>query len=69
MRTHTLDKRLLHVKEAAAELGVHPSTLRRAIHHGELDAVRLGRGGRFRVSRDALERFLRPVTHENGDTR
>ena len=32
-------KSLLHVKEAAAELGVHPSTVRRAIHHGELDAV------------------------------
>ena len=69
MQTHALDKVLLRVKEAAAELGVHPSTVRRAIHHGELDAVRLGRGGRYRVSRDALERFLRPVARTEGDDR
>ena len=68
-RTHAFDKGLLHVKEAAAELDVHPSTIRRAIHGGELEAVRLGTRGGYRVTRDALERFLRPVTHENGDTR
>lgn len=52
---------LLHVKEAAAELGVHPSTVRRHIHEGDLAAVRLGEGGRYRISRRALEDFLRPV--------
>lgn len=56
----------LHVKEAAAQLGVHPSTVRRHIHDGDLEAVRLGRGGRYRVSRKALEDFLRPVTTTEG---
>jgi excisionase family DNA binding protein len=61
MQTYTFDKELLHVKQAAAELRVHPSTVRRAIHSGELDAVTLGTKGRYRVSRDALEQWLRPV--------
>jgi excisionase family DNA binding protein len=55
---------LLHVKEAAAELGVHPATLRRHIAEGDLEAVRLGRTGRYRVSRRALEAFLRPASGE-----
>ena len=50
----------MHVKEAAAELDVHPSTIRRAIHSGELGAVRLGPHGRVRVPREALAEFVRP---------
>ena len=42
-------------------LGVHESTVRRAIHNGELEALTLGERGRYRISRDALERFLRPA--------
>jgi excisionase family DNA binding protein len=61
MPTYTSDKDLLHVKQAAAELHVHPSTVRRAIHNGELEAVTLGHRGRYRIRRDALERWLRPV--------
>ena len=37
------------------------STVRRAIHNGELEALTLGERGRYRISRDALERFLRPA--------
>jgi excisionase family DNA binding protein len=61
MRTHEPAYELLHVKEAAAELGVHPGTIRRHIHAGDLEAVRLGDGGRYRVTRAALEEFLRPA--------
>jgi excisionase family DNA binding protein len=61
MQTNALDKRLLQVKEAASELGVHEATVRRAIAAGELEAVRLGPRGRYRVTTDALERFLQPV--------
>ena len=61
MQTHALDKELLHVKEAATVLGVHESTIRRAIHNGELEALTLGERGRYRVTRDAIERFLRPA--------
>lgn len=52
----------MHVKEAAAALGVHESTVRRAIHSGQLEALTLGEHGRYRISADALERFLRPAT-------
>lgn len=69
MRTHTLDKRLLHVKEAAAELAFTRRRCGERSTTASLMRCAPGRGGRFRVSRDALERFLRPVTHENGDTR
>jgi excisionase family DNA binding protein len=65
MLTHAHDKQYLHVKEAAAELDVHPSTIRRAIHSGELDAVRLGPNGRFRVPREALEEFVTPYVRRN----
>lgn len=61
MLTDTHDKALLHVKEAAVVLDVHPSTVRRHIAAGELDAVRLGPTGRFRVTREAIDRFLVPV--------
>lgn len=65
MHTHETHNELLHVKEAAAELGVHPTTLRRHIHDGDLEAVRLGRTGRYRVSRRALAAFLRPAGHSS----
>lgn len=53
---------LLHVKQAAHLLDCHPITVRRHIHDGTLEAVRLGPNGRLRIRREALEEFLRPVT-------
>jgi excisionase family DNA binding protein len=47
---------LVSVREVADQLGVHPETIRRLIHDGRLDAVRIGRV--LRVHRDALDRFL-----------
>jgi excisionase family DNA binding protein len=44
------------VREVADQLGVHPETIRRLIHDGRLDAVRVGRV--LRVHRDAVDRFL-----------
>jgi excisionase family DNA binding protein len=43
---------LYSVREVADRLGVHPETIRRLIHDGRLDAVRVGRvlrvdGGAF----------------------
>jgi excisionase family DNA binding protein len=64
MVTDTRNERLLHVKECALELGVHPSSIRRAIRTGELEALQLGRRGHYRVRRSALEDFLQPVTRE-----
>jgi excisionase family DNA binding protein len=47
---------LYSVREVAGQLGVHPETIRRLIHDGRLDAVRVGRV--LRVHRKAVEGFL-----------
>jgi excisionase family DNA binding protein len=47
---------LVSVREVADHLGVHPETIRRLIHDGRLDAVRVGRV--LRVHRAALDSFL-----------
>lgn len=53
-----MEKRTLSVREAAAILGVHHLTVRKAIARGELPGVRVGR--RVLVPRRALERLLEP---------
>jgi excisionase family DNA binding protein len=47
---------LYTVREVAGQLGVHPETIRRLIHDGRLDAVRVGRV--LRVHKQAVEGFL-----------
>jgi excisionase family DNA binding protein len=47
---------LYTVQEVADRLGVHPETIRRLIHGGRMEAVRVGRV--LRVHPDALETFL-----------
>jgi excisionase family DNA binding protein len=47
---------LISVREVAEQLGVHPETIRRLIHDGRLDAVRVGRV--LRVHRQAVDGFL-----------
>lgn len=47
---------LYSVREVAGRLGVHPETIRRLIHDGRLEAVRVGRV--LRVGAPELERFL-----------
>ena len=47
---------LVSVRDVADQLGVHPETIRRLIHDGRLDAVRVGRV--LRVHREAVDRFL-----------
>jgi excisionase family DNA binding protein len=47
---------LVSVREVADQLGVHPETIRRLIHEGRLDAVRVGRV--LRVHRAAVDGFL-----------
>jgi excisionase family DNA binding protein len=50
------DAGLASVREVADQLGVHPETVRRLIHDGRLDAVRVGRV--LRVHREAVDSFL-----------
>ena len=47
---------LVSVRDVAQQLGVHPETIRRLIHDGRLDAVRVGRV--LRVHREAVDGFL-----------
>jgi len=47
---------LLSVREVADALGVHPETIRRLIHDGRLDAIRVGRV--LRIDRAELDRFV-----------
>lgn len=66
MRRIARNDDLLHVKEAAVLLDVHPSRLRRAIKAGELRAVRLGASGHYRIHRQALDEFLQPARSTEG---
>ena len=50
------DETLYTVREVADRLGVHPETVRRLIHDGRLDAVRVGRV--LRVHHASLAVFL-----------
>jgi len=57
---------LYSVRQVADQLGVHPETVRRLIHDGRLDAVRVGRV--LRVHAAALDGFLarqrvKPIRH------
>jgi excisionase family DNA binding protein len=47
---------LYSVRQVAHQLGVHPETIRRLIHDGRLDAVRVGRV--LRVGGASLQGFL-----------
>jgi excisionase family DNA binding protein len=47
---------LYSVRQVADQLGVHPETVRRLIHDGRLDAVRVGRV--LRIESSELEGFL-----------
>ena len=53
---------LVSVREVAQQLGVHPETIRRLIHDGRLEAVRVGRV--LRVHREAVDGFLAGCLHE-----
>jgi excisionase family DNA binding protein len=47
---------LYSVRQVADKLGVHPETIRRLIHDGRLDAVRIGRV--LRVDANSLAGFV-----------
>jgi excisionase family DNA binding protein len=47
---------LYSVRELAALLGVHPETIRRLIHDGRVEAVRIGRV--LRIESHEVDRFL-----------
>lgn len=58
---------LLTIDEVAAELKLHPDTIRRYIREKKLKSVRVG-GTAIRVRRSEMERFIRE-DDEQGDTK
>ena len=50
------EKSFLSVKEVARLLSVHPYTIHRLIHRGEIGSIRVGRA--VRIPLDALESFV-----------
>jgi excisionase family DNA binding protein len=51
---------LLTIRDAAAQLGFAPKTVRRFIHSGQLHGVRIGR--EWRVDQDELNLFVKRRT-------
>jgi excisionase family DNA binding protein len=60
-KTH--GRRLLTTGGAARLADCDSATIRRAIVRGELEALRLGKRGDYRIPADALNEWLRP-THK-----
>jgi excisionase family DNA binding protein len=61
-----LNDELLTVEQVAAELQLHPDTVRRYIRERKLRAVRLS-STNMRIRRSELDRFLKE-RETNGDT-
>jgi excisionase family DNA binding protein len=51
-------ERFVSVIDAAGQLHVHPSTIYRWIHSGRFPSRVLRVGGRWRIDRDALTRWM-----------
>lgn len=58
---------LLSIDEVAKLFHLHQMTVRRHIRNGKLRAIKVG--GRIRVRRDELERFVQPLPADKKSTR
>ena len=64
----TSRRSLLTTRTAAAVAPCDVITIRRAIHAGELRALRLGSHGDYRIPVDALEDWLQPAHDPNEES-
>jgi len=53
-----MDDRWLTVDEAAAQIKVHPETIRRWLRDGKLPGTLISRSGGYRVRQSELDRFM-----------
>ena len=58
--------RWLTVDEAAAQIQVHPETIRRWLRDGKVVGVLISRAGGYRIRQSELDRFLSDRTTETG---
>ncbi len=56
----------LTVDEAAAQIQVHPETIRRWLRDGKVVGVLISRAGGYRIKQSELDRFLSERTTEMG---
>lgn len=64
MEPNTPDRRFLRPEEVAEELNVTVSQVYTLMRSGELRAVKIGKRGVWRVSREALEQFVVELEQE-----
>ena len=57
-----LERRAVTVQEAAEMLAVTPLTIRRAIKDGKIKAMQITANGRYRISIEDLDSFIRKNT-------
>jgi len=69
MASERRSRTLISTGAAATVAGCHPTTIRRAIDRGELEAYRLGERGDRRLTMEALTRWLRPAHDPTEETR
>lgn len=53
-----VEDRWLTVEQVAAQIQVHPESLRRWLREGKLQGVLISRRSGYRIRQSALERFL-----------
>ncbi|MDP9470625.1 MAG: helix-turn-helix domain-containing protein [Chloroflexota bacterium] len=61
-----MDDRWLTVEEAAAQIQVHPETIRRWLRDGKVTGVLISRSGGYRIRQSELDRFLEERTTDMG---
>ena len=49
---------LYTIKQVAEKLQVHVNTVYNYINNGQLNAIKLAKGGRWRITKDELDRFI-----------
>ena len=57
-------KEYFTVSEVSAIVGVHPNTVRSAIHAGKLPGYRFGKNGIWKIKRTDLENYLQEYREE-----
>ena len=56
---HSMDKKVVTLKEAAKLLDVHVDTIRRAVKTGRIQAFQINKAGSWKISIQELDRFIK----------